>query len=72
MPNNQNAAITGNHLDHFCLQIEACDEAELLAYRQSRGVDCGKFQERCGAQGMGRSLEIRDIDGNTIDSYQAQ
>jgi catechol-2,3-dioxygenase len=58
---------TGNNLDHFCLQIEACDEAELIAYLQAHDIDCGEFHERYGAQGMGRSLYIRDIDGNTVE-----
>lgn len=63
---------TGNNLDHFCLQIEACDEAELIAYLQSLGIDCDEFHERYGAQGMGRSLYIRDIDGNTIELRPAK
>jgi glyoxylase I family protein len=58
---------TGNNLDHFCLQIEPFDEAELVAYLQSHGIDCGEFNERNGAQGMGRSLYISDIDGNTVE-----
>ena len=58
---------TGNNLDHFCLQIEPFDEAALITYLQSRGIDCGEFHERNGAQGMGRSLYISDIDGNTVE-----
>ena len=58
---------TGNNLDHFCLQIEPFDEAELITYLQSHGIDCGEFHERNGAQGMGRSLYISDIDGNTVE-----
>ena len=58
---------TGNNLDHFCLQIEAFDEAELIDWLGSRGVDCGEFHERYGAQGMGRSLYISDSDGNTVE-----
>jgi glyoxylase I family protein len=63
---------TGNNLDHFCLQIAACDEAELIDYLQTRDIDCGEFHERYGAQGMGRSLYIRDIDGNTIELRPAK
>jgi catechol-2,3-dioxygenase len=58
---------TGNNLGHFCLQIAACDETELIAYLQARSIDCGEFHERYGAQGMGRSLYIHDIDGNTVE-----
>jgi glyoxylase I family protein len=57
----------GNSLDHLCLQIEPFDEAELITYLQSHGIETGEFQERNGAQGMGRSLYISDIDGNTIE-----
>ena len=58
---------TGNNLDHLCLQIEAFDESELIAYLRSRGVDCGEFEPRYGASGMGRSLYISDIAGNTVE-----
>ena len=58
---------TGNNLDHFCLQIEAFDEVELIAFLRSQGVDCGEFHERYGARGMGRSLYISDSDGNTVE-----
>jgi glyoxylase I family protein len=57
----------GNNLDHFCLQIEAVDEAELIEYLRSQGIESGEFQERYGAQGMGRSLYLRDIDGNNVE-----
>ena len=63
---------TGNNLDHFCLQIEAFDEAELIEYLRSRGIDCGEFHERYGAQGKGRSLYISDIDGNTVELRAAK
>jgi len=58
---------TGNNLDHFCLQIEAFDESELIAYLQSHGIDCGEFQERYGAEGLGRSLYLQDIADNNIE-----
>ena len=46
-------AATARNLDHFCLQIEAFDESELIDWLQSRGIECGEFHERYGAQGMG-------------------
>lgn len=58
---------TGNNLDHFCLQIEQFDERELTAYLQGKGVEVGEFEERYGAQGMGRSLYLKDISGNNIE-----
>ena len=63
---------TGNNLDHFCLQIEAFAEAELITYLQSHDIDCGEFHERNGAQGMARSLYIGDIDGNTVELRAAK
>jgi len=57
----------GNNLDHFCLRIEAFDESELIAWLRQRGVECGEFVERYGAEGMGRSLYISDLDGNTVE-----
>jgi len=63
---------TGNNLDHFCLQIEAFDEAALIDYLRSKGVECGEFHERYGAEGTGRSLYIEDIDGNTIELRAAK
>tara|TARA_R110000744_G_scaffold60565_7_gene125463 strand:- start:10141 stop:10548 length:408 start_codon:yes stop_codon:yes gene_type:complete len=58
---------SGNNLDHFCLQIEAFDEAELKSYLKGKGVEVGEFEERYGAQGMGRSLYLKDIAGNNIE-----
>lgn len=58
---------TGNNVDHFCLQIEKFDEAELISYLRSKGVEVGEFEERYGAQGMGRSLYLKDLAGNNIE-----
>lgn len=57
----------GNNLDHFCLQIEPFEEGELRAYLDDRGVEYSDFQERYGAQGMGRSIYIKDLVGNTVE-----
>jgi catechol 2,3-dioxygenase-like lactoylglutathione lyase family enzyme len=58
---------TGNNVDHFCLQIEPFEEHELQAFLQNHGVEAGEFQNRYGAQGMGRSIYIKDIAGNTVE-----
>jgi catechol 2,3-dioxygenase-like lactoylglutathione lyase family enzyme len=44
---------TGNNVDHFCLQIEPFEEHELKTY--------------LGAQGMGRSIYLKDLAGNNIE-----
>lgn len=57
----------GHNVDHFCLQIEPFDEQELKHYLKNHGVDVSDFQERYGAQGMGRSIYIKDLAGNTVE-----
>tara|TARA_R110002049_G_scaffold137295_6_gene297223 strand:- start:4262 stop:4663 length:402 start_codon:yes stop_codon:yes gene_type:complete len=57
----------GNNVDHFCLQIESRGEQELQDYLNSRGVLCGDFEDRYGAQGMGRSIYIKDLVGNNLE-----
>ncbi|MEW6981888.1 VOC family protein [Colwelliaceae bacterium 6471] len=57
----------GNNVDHFCLQIAAVDEQELQTYLIKHGVELSEFQERYGAQGMGRSIYIKDLAGNTVE-----
>lgn len=59
--------IQGNNLDHFCLQIAAFDEAELMRFLDQQGVAQQGFEDRYGASGMGRSIYIKDIDGNNLE-----
>jgi glyoxylase I family protein len=56
-----------NNLDHFCLRIEDIGEDELRTWLESRGVHCGEFQRRYGAEGFGLSIYIQDPDGNTVE-----
>ncbi len=56
-----------NNLDHFCLQIEPRDEQELINYLKSKHIKASKFEDRYGAEGQGRSVYIKDTDGNTIE-----
>ncbi len=57
----------GNNVDHFCLQIEPVDELALKSHLQEHGVEVDDFQQRYGAQGMGRSIYLKDIAGNTVE-----
>ena len=57
----------GNNLDHFCLQVEPFEEVDLVAYLKSHNVEVSDFAERYGAQGMGRSVYLKDIAGNTVE-----
>jgi catechol 2,3-dioxygenase-like lactoylglutathione lyase family enzyme len=62
----------GNNLDHFCLQISPVNEEALKDFLQHKGVEVGDFHERYGAQGMGRSIYIKDIVGNTVELRNLQ
>ena len=57
----------GNNVDHFCLQIEPVGEEALQAYLRENGVAVEEYQERYGAQGLGRSIYLKDIAGNTVE-----
>jgi|GEM_PF-356734 len=57
----------GNNLDHFCLQIKAIPEQEIVSYLRECGIEVGDFTDRYGAQGLGRSVYIQDPDGNTVE-----
>jgi catechol 2,3-dioxygenase-like lactoylglutathione lyase family enzyme len=56
---------TGENADHLCLVVEPIDLAALK--------DSGRFDvvdgpaTRFGARGNGRSLYVRDPDGNTVE-----
>ena len=54
-------------MDHFCFVIESVNESELISYLQENGVRCGEFSERYGAQGYGRSVYLKDPEGNTLE-----
>ncbi|MCW8904461.1 VOC family protein, partial [Sedimenticola sp.] len=40
----------GNNLDHFCLQIKAIPEQEIVSYLRDCGIEVGEFADRYGAQ----------------------
>jgi len=56
-----------NNMDHFCLQIHPQDEEDILRYLESHGVSTGAFERRYGAQGFGKSLYVRDPEGNIVE-----
>ncbi|KJY85106.1 lactoylglutathione lyase [Vibrio galatheae] len=57
----------GRNLDHFCLQVSAFDEPQLIAYLEKYQIKTSEFAERYGAQGYGRSLYIEDPEGNVVE-----
>ncbi len=58
---------TENNVDHFCLQLKSVTEEEIRTHLQAHGIEAGEFGERYGAQGLGRSVYIRDPQGNTVE-----
>ena len=57
----------GRNVDHFCLQLAEFDEAALRAHLKAHGVEPGDVVQRYGAEGYGRSMYVRDPDGNTVE-----
>ena len=57
----------GRNMDHFCLNIEPFDEADIRAHLAAHGIDAGEVKKRYGATGEGPSLYIGDPDGNTVE-----
>ncbi|KXF82581.1 VOC family protein [Enterovibrio coralii] len=61
-----------NNLDHFCLRISPISDESLLAHLKKWDVETSDFAERYGAEGFGRSLYIKDPDGNTVELKYAK
>lgn len=57
----------GRNVDHLCLQLESVNQADLIEYLQSRGVQAGEFESRYGAEGYGPSIYINDPEGNVVE-----
>jgi len=61
-------AAEGRNLDHLCLRIDAYDEAALVQFLHSHGVEVTETtQNNFGAEGEGPSLYFQDPDGNVIE-----
>ena len=58
---------TENNVDHFCLQLKEISEEEIKSQLKSHGISVGEFTDRYGAQGTGRSVYIKDPEGNTVE-----
>ncbi|MBL4764594.1 MAG: VOC family protein [Colwellia sp.] len=56
-----------NNLDHFCLQLKAISNDDMLSYLSSFGLKFESIEKRYGAQGFGDSLYIKDPEGNIIE-----
>jgi len=58
---------TDNNLDHFCLQLKSISEEGIKKHLESHKIPVGEFADRYGAQGTGRSIYIKDPEGNTVE-----
>ncbi len=58
---------TENNLDHFCLQLKTITEEGIKSHFESHNISVGEFADRYGAQGTGRSIYIKDPEGNTVE-----
>jgi catechol 2,3-dioxygenase-like lactoylglutathione lyase family enzyme len=59
--------VEGRNMDHFCVRIEAFDEAQLRRHLAAHGIECGAVAQRYGAEGRGPSLYLTDPDGNVVE-----
>lgn len=57
----------GRNVDHVCLRIEHISEVALLQWLDDHKVWHSEFEDRYGADGMGRSIYIQDPEGNVIE-----
>ncbi len=57
----------GRNVDHLCLRIEPFDAAAIAAHLRAHGIEPGKVESRCGAEGEGPSIYVDDPDGNVVE-----
>lgn len=57
----------GRNLDHFCLRVEAFDEAALREHLGLHGIAMASARQRYGAEGMGPSVYVDDPEGNVVE-----
>jgi glyoxylase I family protein len=57
----------GRNLDHFCLNLEGFDLAEVTAHLQAHGVKVGESGLRYGAGGEALSVYLSDPEGNGLE-----
>ena len=58
----------GDNVDHFCLVVDVDDMERLAIDLRAEGVEVqGDVARRWGARGYGRSIYVKDPDGNTVE-----
>ncbi len=63
----EEAGRVATNMDHLCIQVEPFNEAEITAHLTRHGVEVGTFEPRYGADGYGKSVYIRDPEGNEVE-----
>jgi len=59
------------NVDHFCLGIEADDLDQVVRHLRDYSIEViGEPALRYGARGMGRSIYVRDPEGNVVELKQ--
>ncbi|KAL3803544.1 hypothetical protein HJC23_014092 [Cyclotella cryptica] len=55
-------------MDHLCLRVEPFDEQRMLEYLEKENVSiAASGGDRLGADGVGKSIYVRDPEGNVIE-----
>lgn len=62
----------GRNVDHICLRIHSLGENEVIQYLQQHHIKHSGFEDRYGADGMGRSIYIEDPEGNVVELRPAK
>ncbi len=57
---------TGSNVDHVCVVVDPATDLEALVASESFDVERGPV-EVFGARGVGRSVYVRDPDGNVVE-----
>ena len=57
----------GRNLDHFCLNVDGFDLAEVTRHLEAHGVAVGDAGQRYGAGGEGLSVYLSDPEGNGLE-----
>ncbi|HLW69131.1 MAG TPA: VOC family protein [Candidatus Binataceae bacterium] len=71
IPAPDGAAELDRNVDHFCLGVVTDDLAKTASHLRALGVEVlGEPEIRYGARGLGRSIYIRDPEGNVIELKQ--
>jgi catechol 2,3-dioxygenase-like lactoylglutathione lyase family enzyme len=62
---------SGLNVDHFCLGLEITELDDAARYLRACAVELvGEPAMRYGARGMGRSIYLRDPEGNVVELKQ--